>query len=58
MGDRPGSVAMERRVVRWLCDLVGYDGAGCGNLTSGGMMANFIGLKLARDAISGDRGAA
>jgi glutamate/tyrosine decarboxylase-like PLP-dependent enzyme len=51
----PGSVAMERRVVRWLCDLVGYgDGAG-GNLTSGGTMANFIGLKLARDRISGDR---
>jgi aromatic-L-amino-acid/L-tryptophan decarboxylase len=51
----PGSVAMERRVVRWLCDLVGYDGAAGGNLTSGGMMANFIGLKLARDAVSGDR---
>ena len=26
-----------------------------GNLTSGGMMANFIGLKLARDWASGDR---
>ena len=51
----PGSVAMERRVVRWLCDLVGYDAAAGGNLTSGGMMANFIGLKLARDAVSGDR---
>jgi glutamate/tyrosine decarboxylase-like PLP-dependent enzyme len=51
----PGSVAMERRVVRWLCDLVGYDGAAGGNLTSGGTMANFIGLKLARDAVSGDR---
>jgi glutamate/tyrosine decarboxylase-like PLP-dependent enzyme len=51
----PGAVAMERRVVRWLCDLVGYDGAAGGNLTSGGMMANFIGLKLARDAVSGDR---
>ena len=51
----PGSVAMERRVVRWLCDLVGYDEAAGGNLTSGGMMANFIGLKLARDAVSGDR---
>jgi glutamate/tyrosine decarboxylase-like PLP-dependent enzyme len=50
----PGSVAMERRVVRWLCDLVGYDGAAGGNLTSGGMTANFIGLKLARDAVSGD----
>jgi aromatic-L-amino-acid decarboxylase len=50
----PGSVAMERRVVRWLCDLVGYDEAAGGNLTSGGMTANFIGLKLARDAVSGD----
>src|SRR5262249_3924895 len=28
---------------------------GGGNLTSGGMMANFIGLKLARDAVSHDR---
>lgn len=45
----PAAVAMERRTVRWLADLVGYgEGAG-GNLTSGGMMANFIGVKLARD---------
>ena len=51
----PGAVAMERHVVRWLCDLVGYGGDAGGNLTSGGMMANFTGLKLARDAVSGDR---
>ena len=51
----PAAVAMERRTVRWLADLVGYgEGAG-GNLTSGGTMANFIGLKLARDWASGDR---
>jgi aromatic-L-amino-acid decarboxylase len=51
----PSAVAMERRTVNWLCDIAGYgDGSG-GNLTSGGMMANFIGLKLARDAVSGDR---
>jgi aromatic-L-amino-acid decarboxylase len=51
----PAAVAMERRTVRWLTDLVGYgEGAG-GNLTSGGMMANFIGLKLARDCVSDDR---
>lgn len=51
----PSAVAIERRTVRWLTDLVGWgDGAG-GNLTSGGMMANFIGLKLARDWASGDR---
>ena len=51
----PSAVAMERRVVRWLTDLCGYDPNAGGNLTSGGMMANFIGLKLARDAVSHDR---
>ena len=51
----PGAVAIERRVVRWLCDLVGYGPQAGGHLTSGGMMANFVGVKLARDAMSGDR---
>jgi len=51
----PAAVAMERRTVRWLTDLVGYDASAGGNLTSGGMMANFIGLKLARDSVSDDR---
>jgi aromatic-L-amino-acid/L-tryptophan decarboxylase len=50
----PSSVAMERRVVRWLTDLCGYDSQAGGNLTSGGMMANFIGLKVGRDAVTGD----
>jgi aromatic-L-amino-acid decarboxylase len=51
----PSAVAMERRVVRWLTDLCGYDANAGGNLTSGGMMANFIGLKVGRDAVTGDR---
>jgi len=51
----PAGVAMERRTVRWLTDLVGYGPEAGGNLTSGGMMANFIGLKLARDWASRDR---
>ncbi|MCZ6836637.1 MAG: aminotransferase class I/II-fold pyridoxal phosphate-dependent enzyme [Planctomycetota bacterium] len=51
----PAAVAIERRTVRWLLDLVGYDQAAGGNLTSGGTMANFIGLKLARDFISGNK---
>lgn len=51
----PSAVAMERRTVRWLTDLVGYGPGAGGNLTSGGMLANFIGLKLARDWASGDR---
>src|SRR5262245_39642865 len=51
----PSSVAMERRTIRWLTDLVGYGTGAGGNLTSGGMMANFTGLKLGRDRASGDR---
>jgi aromatic-L-amino-acid decarboxylase len=51
----PGAVEMERRTIRWLNDLVGYGAEAGGNLTSGGMMANFIGLKLARDWASQDR---
>ena len=51
----PSGVAMERRTVRWLTDLVGYGPSAGGNLTSGGMTANFIALKLARDWTSGDR---
>lgn len=50
----PGGVAMERRTIRWLCDLVGYGDEAGGNLTSGGMMANFTGLKLGRDWASKD----
>lgn len=51
----PSAVVMERKVIRWLNDLIGYgEGAG-GNLTSGGMMANFIGIKLGRDHTTGDR---
>src|SRR5258705_1042148 len=48
----PSAVAMERRVVRWLTDLSGYGPKAGGNLTSGGMMANFIGLKVGRDAVT------
>jgi aromatic-L-amino-acid/L-tryptophan decarboxylase len=51
----PSAVAMERRTIRWLTDLAGYSEAAGGNLTSGGMMANLIGLKLARDSVSKDR---
>jgi glutamate/tyrosine decarboxylase-like PLP-dependent enzyme len=50
----PAAVAMERRTVRWLTDLVGWGAEAGGNLTSGGTMANFIGLKLARDWATGD----
>ena len=50
----PSAVVMERQVIRWLNDLIGYDQKAGGNLTSGGMTANFIGLKLARDWTTGN----
>ena len=51
----PGAVALELRTVRWLADLVGYDERAGGSLTSGGTMANFVGVKLARDWASKNR---
>src|ERR1700680_4023746 len=52
----PSAVAMERRGVRWLTDLCAYAENAGGNLTSGGMIANFIGLKVGRDAVTCDHG--
>jgi aromatic-L-amino-acid/L-tryptophan decarboxylase len=51
----PSATAMELRVIRWLNDLIGYDEKAGGNLTSGGMTSNFIGLKLARDYSTNDQ---
>ncbi|MEO8463379.1 MAG: pyridoxal-dependent decarboxylase [Chloroflexota bacterium] len=45
----PIAATMEEEVVRWLCDLVGYDHDAFGLLTSGGVMANFIAMALVRD---------
>jgi aromatic-L-amino-acid decarboxylase len=45
----PSGAFVEEEVVRWLCDLVGYDEKSFGLLTSGGVMANFIALALVRD---------
>ena len=45
----PLATFVEEEVVRWLCDLVGYGAGSFGLLTSGGVMANFIGIALARD---------
>ncbi len=45
----PVGAFVEEDVVRWLCDLVGFGSESFGILTSGGTMANFIGVALARD---------
>jgi len=49
----PTATALEERVIRWLCDLLGYGDGAFGTLTSGGSEANLIGLKCARDAAAG-----
>jgi glutamate/tyrosine decarboxylase-like PLP-dependent enzyme len=50
----PAASLVEARVLRWLCELVGYAGSSFGTLTSGGSEANLIGLKCARDQAQRD----
>ncbi len=45
----PTSAMIEARVLRWLCELVGYGPRSFGTLASGGTEANLIALKCARD---------
>jgi aromatic-L-amino-acid decarboxylase len=45
----PTSAMIEARVLRWLCELVGYGAESFGVLASGGTEANLIALKCARD---------
>ena len=45
----PTSAMIEARVLRWLCELVGYGPNSSGTLASGGTEANLIALKCARD---------
>jgi aromatic-L-amino-acid/L-tryptophan decarboxylase len=45
----PFAAFVEEEVVRWLCDLVGYGPESFGLMTSGGVMANFMAMALARD---------
>ncbi len=49
----PAATEMERRTVRWLAELIGYD-ADCGGLlTSGGTMANVTGILAGLRATAG-----
>jgi len=46
----PVNIAMERRLVQWMCGLIGY-GKGCdGIMTSGGTIGNLTALLAARQA--------
>ncbi|NIR47262.1 aminotransferase class I/II-fold pyridoxal phosphate-dependent enzyme [candidate division KSB1 bacterium] len=46
----PGAVRMENTLLAWMANVVGYPADSAGNLTSGGSVANLIGVVTARDA--------
>ena len=46
----PGAVRMERALVRWMADLVGYPTGAGGDLSSGGSIANLTALVTARES--------
>ncbi|MFQ5865432.1 MAG: pyridoxal phosphate-dependent decarboxylase family protein [bacterium] len=46
----PGAVRMENMLLNWMAKIVGYPEQAAGNLTSGGSVANLIGIVTARDA--------
>lgn len=45
----PGGVRLENHLIRWMCQMMGYPDTALGNLTSGGSIANMIGIVTARD---------
>jgi aromatic-L-amino-acid/L-tryptophan decarboxylase len=46
----PGMVRMERVLLRWVADFVGYPASAAGDLTSGGSIASLVGIVTAREA--------
>lgn len=46
----PGGVRMERQLLRWMADFIGYPASAAGDLTSGGSIANLVAIVTARDA--------
>ena len=46
----PGMVRMERMLLRWVANFIGYPAAAAGDLTSGGSIANLVGIVTAREA--------
>lgn len=46
----PAVALIEKKLIRWLCDLAGYPAEGGGLFVSGGSVANLTALTAARDA--------
>lgn len=51
-GDHVGK-KIEDQVIQWMVDAIGYPSTASGILTSGGSMANFVGLAVARNTKAG-----
>ena len=49
----PLGTMIEKRVIRWICDAVGYSREGDGTIVSGGTEANLTGIMVARSVKSG-----
>ena len=52
-GGDHAAAEIDKQVVGWLKEMVGYPTSASGTLVSGGSMANLIGLTVARNAMSG-----
>jgi aromatic-L-amino-acid decarboxylase len=52
-GGNTASVALDQQVVAWLKEMMGFPQSASGTLTSGGSMANMVGLTVARNALAG-----
>lgn len=46
----PGAVRLEKSLIRWMTELVGYPASAAGDLTSGGSIANLMAVVAARQA--------
>ncbi len=52
-GGNTAPVLVERQVIRWMAEIAGFPATAGGTLTSGGSVANLIGLTVARSAKAG-----
>jgi aromatic-L-amino-acid/L-tryptophan decarboxylase len=52
-GGNTAAAQLDRQTVNWLKQMMGFPGSASGTLTSGGSMANMVGLTVARNAMAG-----
>ncbi len=52
-GGNTAAAQLDRQVVNWLKEMLGFPASASGTLTSGGSMANMVGLTVARNAMAG-----